>query len=1433
MARQTQTLKLGYIVDGEITSQVTEERRMLTIDSQLRGLFEVLGNGVLDGWTVGRSSSGSFAVGVTAGKGVISLVVVENEDSTTITTLFPSSVNYVYANRLPTSYWDRSVAFSVTVSEMEDTEAILLATVTTSSSGITSIDNGVRRSIGLVASIEDVVRAHRHVGGTDNPDPIDLKTQVTGVLSQENLPDLDASKVKYGKLPKSVVPKIDHSTGLSNSGELTHPQLDSFAQGLSAFGRTVMGETALVNLLQLVLALKHQWPEVDEYLVNHLAFIPGISPDSLVDFANTTAEVDTRPSSEGGQHKIYGTTGPGMRVFTKTWNSPAEFEGAEKDGVAADGDVLRLDAEDASVVLEDFATLGNWETKIEDLSSGTSTIELDSTNKVSGAYSAKVGVGTDDVSNMAFTMRKVFASQDWSEYDGVVFYLNTQDVEHGDLFFYFNDATAGVQNSYTLVLGRNEPTINRETLANGWREIYVDLSAYQRSAVNMIGFFMSTQHGWDATRPFELNVDKVTLFAGSRFVSGGGARLTYGNGFPQDFWRARWDAVVPAGTSLSVRARVSNSLSDFDDGSPTPAVWSATSATSGFELPTAGGSLYAYCQLEAIMTASANRKSSPVLMRLYLDRRASADDSSFAYEEQDQWESGKRFNVDTESSPGSIRIASMSDIDNVFYGSGGLAVQADASLADVFAGSGASLPPSTPQAIAGAASGFGQLSAVRRGEDDTLWVADTENDRIVQVDKSGGVVFGLWGSNLSQPFDGYGTEESGPGSNKDFLSPPASPTTNVPVALYALFNPSTRVLSVVFSADLETVEDDAATTFRADKLVLKVGAKRVYFGSGTGFSLFGIVPSKYAGWAMSANKFVGQFTFRSHVLQATLSQADSVALTSAVSMLVPSVAASGTDEQALVEADGATLSFVTPNVDIGSESSDDNGIRIRVNGGTYSYHRTRTILLEQPAVSAGRNEVEATIVDGNDNPFGNSEASCALSFVLDPDGDHRSDPRISISSPRQGQSLASSPVEVEFESHNHPVLPVGSCVEYSVDGGAWQEHRTYDPVPLSGLSGGSHSVSMRLVDGDGDVVDSDWATATVSFNFGVSAAADVSLLVGAGAIRGVARTETTKTPEAVVAVHVANIHVVNMFCPVDLQVIPDETSEVNPSGDPTVLVAKLRSPSTTRCLASPPAARAATTDDAIFASNYLDGHSVVQYSMGGAVVFTNNAARFADTLANARTYLGSASKASPSDVVIADPIRMRAIVTRADLSTGEPKVIWEYSSDRLVSDFQLATDGTKEISVSDSSCDLPSVYVRAGESVVWTNDSSVPIRIYSGTTTPDVFAADPDLTLYGDEFASQELQPGEQYSVTFDDGGDFGWFAYPSIVTGTVGVSPAGVSQADEYLVVEKDPVPSVGSGRVSRVDSWGNIVWTFGEGVLYDPKDVRRLAGDSVIVST
>lgn len=1435
MPKQTLTYRLGYFVDGEVSSGLTEDRRMNTIDSQLRGLYEVLGSGVLSGWEVGRTDSGGLAVAVAPGQGVISFIVVESTASATVS-LFPSTTNYIYANRLPASFWDRGVSFTVSLSDTASPDAIPLATVTTSATGVTLIDAGARKNIGLVTSIEDVVKTHRHIGGSSQPQPIDLATQVEGTLSQENIPPLDGSKVTTGKLPKAVIPKVSHVSGLRNQGELTHAQLDTFVQNLSAVGKTVMGETALVNLLQLVLALKHQWPEIDEYLVNHLAFIPGISPDSLIDFDNTTAEVDTRPHSEGGEHKIYGSTGPGMQVYTKTWDSEAEFSAAESYNLDVPGRLMRLKPTEVGVLVDDFESLGNWETKIDDLSSTAGTMELDSTSKVSGSHSAKVGVNTQETSNISFTMRKVFASQDWSSYDRIVFYINTANVEHGDVYFYINDDTAGVQNSYTLVLGKNEPTINRETLLNGWREVTVDLTPYQRSSINTVGFFMSTQYGWDVTRPFELSVDKMTLTTGNMFVSSGYARFIYGNGFPQDFWRIRWDATLPSGTVFKVRARVSNDPADFDPGSTTQPAWSPYGTSSGFELPGSGGTLYSYVQVEAAFEASSGGASSPELMRLYLDRKASADEAGFTYGDPDQWSAGTSFNIDSTSVPGSIKIASLGDADNVFYGGSGVVEQADADMNVVFSSTGASLPLSTRQAIAGEPAGFGQLSAVRRGENDTLWVADTENDRVLQVDKAGNIVFGLWGSFLVEPTDTYGMEESGPGSNTDTAAAPPLPDPEaVPEALYAMYNPTAKTLWVVFNANLETVGDDG-TTFDRNKMFLKIGANRVYFGPSTQFSLFGIDDQKYVTWAMSDNQFVKQFTFFSHVLVAELSQADAAAIESVASFQTPSITVSSMGENDIVVSDSVSISFVTPNFKIGGESSDDNGIRLRLNGGAYSYHRTRTVTFSEPEAVDGMNVLEAAIVDGNDNVLDNEEASCSLSFILDKDDIYGNDPTVGISSPRQGQTVSSLPVEIVFVSRNHPILPVGSCVQYATDGGAWVEHRSEDPIQVGSLSGGRHSVSIRLVDGDGNPLSGLGTSATVSFNYGTSADSDLKLLIGSGTIRGLSRAETTKTPERLLTVSIANVYFANLFSPVDLQVIPDETSLVNPSGAPTVLVAKLRSQTTTEYLAPPSGTTsqisAPEDETVIFGGPYLDGHSVIQYSMGGALLFSNNAAKFSDTRANAKVHLGSANKTSPDNLIMADAIRKRAIMTKAELETGETKVIWEYASDRIVADFQLAANDNDEIAVLDSSCDPAETYVKAGSTIVWKNDSSMPLQIVSGTTDKETFEADPDLSLYGDEFTSQELQPGEQYARTFEDGGDFHWFSYPNIVTGIVHVSSGSVSKGDQYMVVEKDPIPAIGGGRVSKIDSWGKIVWSFGDGILYDPRDVRSLDGNSVIIS-
>jgi hypothetical protein len=669
----------------------------------------------------------------------------------------------------------------------------------------------------------------------------------------------------------------------------------------------------------------------------------------------------------------------------------------------------------------------------------------------------------------------------------------------------------------------------------------------------------------------------------------------------------------------------------------------------------------------------------------------------------------------------------------------------------------------------------------------------------------------------------------------DYATPPVPSTVvNTPEALYALYNPVTQVISVVFNANLETVQNDPETTFKSNLMFLTSGAKRVYFGSDTQFSLFGINPTTLTEWALSTDPFIGQFTFASHILQATLSQADSTAIASVIPLTTPSIAVAADNEQEVITSSYLLMNYVTPNVIIGG--SDNNGIRIRVNDGTYVYCRTSAIMLQQPVVGQGKNTVESTIVDGNNNPYSNTESSCTFSFFLDQTHTYDNMPRVSISSPKQGQTLTTTPVLVEFETFNWAILPIGQGVKYQIDGGVWISYNSSDPISLTGLSSGQHFVSIKLVDNSGNDVVSEGSVATVTFNYGVSASTSVSLCVGAGTIAGTSRDETTATPNAVVPVHVANINMVNLYCPIDLQVIPDETSLVNPTGNQTVLVAKLRSPSTTYCLAenvatvgqvAPPSNPAA-----IFASNYLDGHSVIQYGMDGEVLFTNNAAKFADTKENAKLYLGSARKVTTADLIIADAIRQRAIITRTDLSTGKPQIIWDYASDRIVADFQLGSVGIKAITVTDTDCDTPLIYIATGETVIWKNNSSSPISILSGTTSAIIFNADPDLTLYGDEFASTELAPGQQFAWTFSSGGIFNWFSYPSIITGSINVASAGVSQSDNYLIVEKDPSPSIGGARVIKVDSFGNIIWSFGEGILYNPNDVRRLANDSVIIS-
>ena len=168
-----------------------------------------------------------------------------------------------------------------------------------------------------------------------------------------------------------------------------------------------------------------------------------------------------------------------------------------------------------------------------------------------------------------------------------------------------------------------------------------------------------------------------------------------------------------------------------------------------------------------------------------------------------------------------------------------------------------------------------------------------------------------------------------------------------------------------------------------------------------------------------------------------------------------------------------------------------------------------------------------------------------------------------------------------------------------------------------------------------------------------------------------------------------------------------------------------------------------------------------------------------------------------------------------------------------MSDFHIVVQDDVVIYVNDDAVSEAELFIRQGTNVIWENNSSQPISIYSGVTTYDQFQLDPDLGLYGNIFSSSTLQPGERFAYKFTSVRNYGWFAYPDILVGTVIVTKNRISSRDEFILLESDGLESPFSSRVMRVDAWGNPVWSFGESYLVKPRDARPLLNDRVLIST
>ncbi len=270
-----------------------EINRFLLIDKQLYGLYRVIGDGAISGWTVsdnGFTETGGIAIQISSGRGIINSIACETGTPQSLDGLPANTEVFIYAVLTGSTAQNRSVSFVVSYSEI--LSGIKLASVITSNSGVESIDNENRDLIDVEQQITTELSSHKHRG---TPSRIDLASEVKNELSGARIESLESSKINLGKLDNSILPSIIHDE-LKGIGVLTHAQLEtlitSLTEDLGASKKSFM-DIGLTNQLRQILFLKTRKGSIDKYYENNLNYIPGISSSSLVDNELTTALVDT------------------------------------------------------------------------------------------------------------------------------------------------------------------------------------------------------------------------------------------------------------------------------------------------------------------------------------------------------------------------------------------------------------------------------------------------------------------------------------------------------------------------------------------------------------------------------------------------------------------------------------------------------------------------------------------------------------------------------------------------------------------------------------------------------------------------------------------------------------------------------------------------------------------------------------------------------------------------------------------------------------------------------------------------------------------------------------------------------------------------------------------------------------------------------------
>ena len=719
----------------DITLNVQKETdRFVLIDKQIYGLYNVFSNGVISGWDIedsGFSEEFGITIDISAGIGIINFIAAETDATSGLINLPPNSLFWIYAIVDGQTVQTRKISFVSSVTEVVSNNAIKLAQVTTGDNSVVSIDNTVRNLINFEQEIHDQLVEHNHRG--DFP-KIDLRTDVKNQLPGARMEGFDTSKITSGVFDKERIPLLDHND-LKNKGSLTHAALDTFVRSFSQSNKELLGEISTTNLLKQIIFLKYKFDSetttVDEHFINELALIPGISPNSFIDFNNSTANISLVDNCISG---LPAKTGRFESIY---WNTQVAFVSnyGENNVVIYNGEVTLADDLIVTDVIENFeeATFPGQSipgfikttTIIEDGSSVVS--DGSDTNKVEGFFS---GEFTSSIIVRTVFTKKFIDSRDWTNFNQLVLEVKTIDSNHDDVIGYFTnieDDGSEIKHEF-VILNIDEITFNANTEKNNFEQRVIDITNKSRN--NVKEFVIYTDETSDV---FKFYLDNIYVRRENLIVPEGYIRFRHNSLAEVVYYALSYEAETPDGTEIEARVKVASS----------PDLLTRSSYT----LPLQSGDIFGISGTDAeieIKLLSTSDVLTPTLKSVELKMLVDADFNGYDIDTEEEFSRGNLSNIGMNGN--SLQVEEPINVDGLYFGYKDIISEVDDVNIGIYGISGVKMPISPKQALNWEnerARKFDGVDSVIRKYNKHFLIADKNNHRVIEADSDGNFVKGF------------------------------------------------------------------------------------------------------------------------------------------------------------------------------------------------------------------------------------------------------------------------------------------------------------------------------------------------------------------------------------------------------------------------------------------------------------------------------------------------------------------------------------------------------------------------------------------------------------------------------------------------------------------------------------------------------------------